>query len=219
MESQRYTDASVSFQTAIAYNNEINFVNPVNLYNYLAIAFQKSSRFRDSYAMLDLAEKEYQKEKEGFWKRVKNWSPWNLILPDSVRVIGEGRFPGDFPTDFKYLLTLGIRIENHIEQKEFSIALKELENRNKFIQDRSLHKTVMGSNILAKSKQVEAQIHYENKDHVLSVASYQYLADLVLKNGTKASKEKAFIGYTYSVFSFVEANTENHNVSREALKI
>ncbi|BDA79710.1 biopolymer transporter TolR [Leptospira kobayashii] len=218
LESQRYTDASVSFQTAIAYNNEINFVNPVNLYNYLAIAFQKSSRFRDSYAMLDLAEKEYQKEKEGFWKRVKNWSPWNLILPDSVRVIGEGRFPGDFPTDFKYLLTLGIRIENHIEQKEFSIALKELENRNKFIQDRSLHKTVMGSNILAKSKQVEAQIHYENKDHVLSVASYQYLADLVLKNGTKASKEKAFIGYTYSVFSFVEANTENHNVSREALK-
>lgn len=217
LESQRYSDASVSFQTAIAYNNGINFVNPINLYNYLAIAFQKSSRFRDSYVMLDLAEKEYQKEKEAFWKRVKNWSPWNLVLPDSVRVIGEGRFPGDFPTDFKYLLTLGIRIENHIEQKEFSIALKELEARNNFIQDRSLNKTVMGSNILAKSKQVEAQIHYENKDHSLSVASYEYLADLVLKNGTKASKEKAFTGYTYSVFSFVEANPDDLKASREKL--
>ncbi|TGN19273.1 biopolymer transporter TolR [Leptospira idonii] len=217
LESQKYQEAAVSFQTAIAYNNNINFINPINLYNYLAIAFQKAGRFRDSYAMLDLAEKEYQKEKESFWVKALKWSPWDLVISEKFRVYGEGRFPGDFPVDFKYLLSLGVRIENHIEQREYSLALQELNSRNQFILDKSLDKTIMGANILAKSKQVAAQIHYENRENDLAVDSYKELTDLILKQGNGSSKEKAFVGFGYSVFSFVESNLQSPQTSKEKL--
>ncbi len=217
LESQKYADAIVSFQTAIAYNNGIQFVNPMNLYNYLAIAFQKAGRFRNSYEMLGLAKVEYEKTRPSILSRLKSFSWWNFILPLDKRVIGEGRFPGEFPDDFKYLLGLGIGIENHIEQREYELALSELEKRNKFILDRSLDKTIMGRSILAKSKQVAAQIHYENRESELSVASFEELIELVLKNENKESIEKIFSGYAASVFTFVESNDSDASVSKKKL--
>ncbi|WP_246047184.1 biopolymer transporter TolR [Leptospira ognonensis] len=214
LESQRYAESIVSFQTAIAYNNGINFVNPINLYNYLAIAFQKAGRFRNSYEMLTLAKSEYEKSRPNFLTRLKSVYFWNFLLSADSRVIGEGRFPGEFPDDFKYLLGLGVGIENHIEQREYSLALSELEKRNNFILDKSLDKTIMGRSILAKSKQIAAQIHYENRESDLAVESFEELIELVKKPENKDPKEKVFSGYAASVFSFVESNA---NRKEEAL--
>lgn len=215
LESQKYADAIVSFQTAIAYNNGISFVNPINLYNYLAIAFQKAGRFRNSYEMLALAKVEYEKSRPNFLTRLKSIYFWNFLLSPDARVIGEGRFPGEFPDDFKYLLGLGVGIENHIEQREYALALSELEKRNNFILDKSLDNTIMGRSILAKSKQIAAQIHYENRETNLAVDSFEELIDLVKKPENRDPKEKVFSGYAASVFSFIESNV---NRKDEALR-
>ncbi|GBF50539.1 WD40-like protein [Leptospira ryugenii] len=218
LESQQFTPAIESFQTSIAYNQQTQFLHPINLYNYLAIAMQKAGRFQSSYEMLSIAKQEYQKSKKSLWQRWKNFSSWDLVLPEDKRVIGEGRFPGEFPDDFKYLLTLGVSIENHIEQREFELALQELSARNDFIKEKSLDKTAMGTTILAKSKQVAAQIYYENKVSENALKSYEDLIQLVFANGSPDSKEKAIAGYSTSVFSFVEANKENTEKATKALK-
>lgn len=208
LESQKYSEAIVSFQTAIAYNNGIDFVHPINLYNYLAIAFQKAGRFRNSYEMLELSKSEYEKSKPSLFARLKSYSLWNFFLPVDSRVIGEGRFPGEFPNDFKHLLSLGIGIENHIEQREYAKALIELEKRNQFINEKSLNKTIMGASILAKSKQIAAQIHYENRETELAVSSFEDLLDLVKFGGNKESKEKTISGYAASLFTYIETDTD-----------
>lgn len=217
LESGSYEEAIVSFQTAIAYNKDVKFISPINLANYLAIAFQKSGRFRDSYQMLDLAEKEYQSSKESLYTRWKKWSLWNLILGDNVRVIGDGRFPGEFPHNFKYLLTLGIRIENHIEQEEYVAALKEIQNRNLLITSNGLDGTIIGKNILAKSRQVEAQIY--QKSDLLEEANkrYQELVEVLFKSATNKDLDKLFHNYSHSVFMIQESFSLNNGLKKQVL--
>jgi Tol biopolymer transport system component len=217
LESQKFEEATVSFQTAIAYNKNINFVNPINLYNYLAIAFQKAGRFRDSYQMLSLAKKEYKESRPSFLSRLTNVSFWNFVLPIDKRVIGEGRFPGEFPDDFKYLLSLGVGIENHIEQREYALAKKELDLRNEFIIDKSLDQTIMGASILAKSKQIAAQIHYENSEQDLALNSFEELIVFLQNGDLKDSKQTTFVNYAASVFAYVEANYKDEVTSLNKL--
>lgn len=217
LESGVYEDAIVSFQTAIAYNKDVKFISPINLANYLAIAFQKSGRFRDSYQMLDLAEKEYQNSKESLYSRWKKWSFWNIILGDNVRVIGDGRFPGEFPHDFKYLLTLGIRIENHIEQEEYGAALNEIHNRNHLITSKGLDGTIIGKNILAKSRQVEAQIFQKSELPKDANQRYQQLVDVLLKSASNKDLDKLFHNYSHSVFTMQESSEIDHETKKKTL--
>lgn len=69
LEFGNFEEAISSFQTAIAYNKDVKFISPVNLANYLAIAFQKSGRFRDSYQMLNAAEMEYKSNPDSILQR------------------------------------------------------------------------------------------------------------------------------------------------------
>lgn len=204
LEDGNFANSAASFQTAIAYNKDVKFINPISLYNYLGIAFQKNGRFRDSYLMLDKAEEDYKNIKFSLLDSIKGWSFWNVILKDNLRVMGEGRFPGEFPDEFKFLLTLGVRIENHIEQKEFDFALREIEERNKFIKDKSLDKTVMGRNILAKSKQVEAQIHFQNGNTLESILKFRELIQILLKDKQDKGLERLFQSLSRSVFVAIE---------------
>lgn len=205
LEFGSYEESIASFQTAIAYNKDVRFISPVNLANYLAIAFQKSGRFRDSYQMLNVAENEYKSNQESFLQRYKKWSFWNVIFGDNLRVIGDGRFPGEFPNDFKYLLTLGIRIENHIEQEEYTAALSEIKARNELITSKSLDDTIIGKNILAKSRQVEAQIFQRSELQEEAVNHYQELVAILLDNPSNKGFEKLFQNYGYSIFSLQES--------------
>ncbi|WP_420908922.1 biopolymer transporter TolR [Leptospira bandrabouensis] len=217
LESGNFEDAIVSFQTAIAYNKDVKFISPVNLANYLAIAFQKSGRFRDSYQMLNVAEMEYKTNQESLLQRYKKWSFWNVIFGDNVRVIGDGRFPGEFPNDFKYLLTLGIRIENHIEQEEYTAALSEIKVRNELITSNNLDDTIIGKNILAKSRQVEAQIYQRSELQEEAVNHYKELADILLENPANKGFEKLFQNYGSSVFALQESTTFPLETKRKLL--
>ncbi|MGE8721766.1 biopolymer transporter TolR [Leptospira terpstrae] len=217
LESGNYEGAISSFQTAIAYNKDVKFINPVNLANYLAIAFQKSGRFRDSYQMLNIAETEYKSNQESILHRIRKWSLWNVFFGDNLRVIGDGRFPGEFPNDFKYLLTLGIRIENHIEQEEYSAALSEIQVRNQLITSKDLDDTIIGKNILAKSRQVEAQIYQRSQLQVEAVGHYKELADLLFENSTNKGFENLFQNYAYSVFSLQESSEFQNKTKRVLL--
>lgn len=217
LESGNYEGAISSFQTAIAYNKDVKFISPVNLANYLAIAFQKSGRFRDSYQMLNIAEIEYKSNQESILHRIRKWSLWNVFFGDNLRVIGDGRFPGEFPNDFKYLLTLGIRIENHIEQEEYTAALSEIQVRNQLITSKDLDDTIIGKNILAKSRQVEAQIYQRSQLQVEAVGHYKELADLLFENSTNKGFENLFQNYAYSVFSLQESSEFQNKTKRELL--
>ncbi|WP_208732163.1 PD40 domain-containing protein [Leptospira perdikensis] len=207
LEFGNFEDAIASFQTAIAYNKDVKFISPVNLANYLAIAFQKSGRFRDSYQMLNIAEIEYNSNKESLLQRFRKWSWWDIFFGDSFRVKGDGRFPGEFPNDFKYLLTLGIRIENHIEQEEYSSALSEIQARNEFITSKDLDDTIIGKNILAKSRQVEAQIYQRSQLQTEAAEHYRELSELLFSNPSNKGFEKLFQNYAHSVF-FMQESTE-----------
>lgn len=204
LEDGNYEKSSSSFQTSIAYNKGVKFINPISLYNYLAIVFQKNGRFRDSYSMLDAAENEYKNIKFSPIEYFKKASFWNVLLKDNVRVMGEGRFPGEFPDDFKFLLTLGVRIENHIEQKEYDFALREIEERNQFIYSKSLDKMIMGRNILAKSKQIEAQVYFQSGNTLKSIELYSELIQLLLKEKQEKGIERLFQSLSRSVFVFIE---------------
>lgn len=217
LEFGNYEGAIASFQTAIAYNKDVKFISPINLANYLAIAFQKSGRFRDSYQMLNVAELEYNSNPESILQRFRKWTFWNVVFGDNFRVIGDGRFPGEFPNDFKYLLTLGIRIENHIEQEEYSAALSEIQARNELITSKDLDDTIIGKNILAKSRQVEAQIYQRSQLQVEAVSHYKDLADILLENPSNKGFERLFQNYAYSIFSLQESAEFNTNIKRTLL--
>ncbi|WP_232420842.1 biopolymer transporter TolR [Leptospira vanthielii] len=218
LEFGNFEEAISSFQTAIAYNKDVKFISPVNLANYLAIAFQKSGRFRDSYQMLNAAEMEYKSNPDSILQRYRKWSFWNVIFGDNLRVIGDGRFPGEFPNDFKYLLTLGIRIENHIEQEEFSAALSEIQVRNELITSKDLDDTIIGKNILAKSRQVEAQIYQRSQLQVEAVNHYKELADILLGNSSNKGLENLFQNYAYSIFSLQESSEYQFDTKQILLK-
>lgn len=218
LESGLFEEAIVSFQTAIAYNKDVKFISPINLANYLAIAFQKMGRFRDSYQMLELAETEYKSSSESFYTKWKKWSLMNSIIGDNIRVIGDGRFPGEFPNDFKYLLTLGVRIENHIEQEEYVSALNEIQIRNQLIESKGLDGTIIGKNILAKSRQVEAQIYQRSMKTIEANERYRELVDTLLKSASNRDLEKIFHNYSYSVFMIQEASDLSLDTKKIVLK-
>ncbi|WP_425269924.1 biopolymer transporter TolR [Leptospira kanakyensis] len=217
LEFGNFEEAIASFQTGIAYNKDVKFISPVNLANYLAIAFQKSGRFRDSYQMLNLAEQEYNSNRPSLLQRFRKWTFWDVVFGDDLRVIGDGRFPGEFPNDFKYLLTLGIRIENHIEQEEYSAALSEIKTRNELIASKDLDNTIIGKNILAKSRQVEAQIYQRSQLQLEAVQHYNELAELLFENPSNKGFEKLFQNYAHSVFSLQESTEFNLDTKENVL--
>ncbi|MDF3819310.1 biopolymer transporter TolR [Leptospira sp. 96542] len=212
LEDGNFSEATSSFQTAIAYNRDVKYISPISLNNFLAISLQKAGRFRDSYAALDQAEAEYKSLSETFWSRWEKVSIISLLINDDIFVNGEGRFPGEFPNKFKYLLTLGVRIENHIEQQEYDSALKEIKVRNEFISDNSLHKSITGKSILTKSDQIQAQVFLQSGRYSEAVSTFESLVKLLLKEGDEKSLEKSFLSFGHAVFTLIESgddSTEN----------
>ncbi len=219
LESGNSLEAVSSFQSAIAYNNSVSFLDPINLHNYLAIALQKQGRYIESHENLKKADEHFSKRSKSFLQKIRELSFWNLVFPDSLRVIGEGRFPGEFPDEFKYLLTLGIRIENHIEQREYAKANQALEFRNQFIKDKSLEKTVMGGLVLTKSNQIKAQIFYESKRYPEASKSYFELWKKVkASKGGNNIKKIALSGLSNSIFSAIESKELNDKEAIQSLE-
>jgi len=187
LESNR--DAVVSFQSALSFNQ--NYLSEINLNNYLAIAFQRQGRFSESQAQLDFAEKKYKESRSPIWKRWSQWTIWDKIFPDKLRVIGEGRFPGELPDDFKYLLTLSIRVENYLKQREFGKAKAAIDERNEFLKEKDLENTVAGGKVLFRSKWQRARVFFEEKDFLKTMELLTPLLDQISEDKTQSIEDLA----------------------------
>ncbi|MBE7412958.1 MAG: hypothetical protein L6Q54_03990 [Leptospiraceae bacterium] len=172
MESLEYSQAIGYYKKALAMNREIHYLENSSLYNAIAICYQKRKEFKNSDRYAKLAEKATIQNKKGTFKKLTSFSVWNILMPDSVRVIGDGRFPGAFPPEYHNLLAKGIMIENSLERNEFSKASKLFEKRKKFIQANDLIKSVAGKRILNFTEPMLATSNYLKGDYFTSYKKF-----------------------------------------------
>ncbi|MCX8000619.1 MAG: tetratricopeptide repeat protein, partial [Leptospiraceae bacterium] len=109
LELEKFNDAILSLETAISFNAEREYINNISLFNTIAICYQKIGEYPKSEKYLNLANREYTK-RVSLWDAF-DFSIWNVIYTDDIRVIGEGRFVGEFPLEFSNLLTQSIQIQ------------------------------------------------------------------------------------------------------------
>jgi Tol biopolymer transport system component len=216
MELGDYDESIAHFQSAISQNRQTHVINDLNLWNSLAIAFQKNGRFKESREILDLADREYKDEKsllsifDFSFKRLF----WNFLLPDKVRVSGEGRFPNEFPLEFKRLLTKSIRINNYILERDYNKAIELIEERESFIQSENLKNWEMGILVSQQSNATLGQIYYDSKDFKKAYQKFKNFEDEIKDSENSSILRTVIIRKNYSAFSLAEntydlENTEN----------
>jgi len=172
MESLEYNQAIGYYKKALAMNREIHYLEDSSLYNAIAICYQKKKDFKSSDRYATLAEKATLGEKKGAFKKISSFSIWNTLMPDSVRVIGDGRFPGAFPPEYHNLLAKGIQIENALERNEFTKASSLFAKRKKFISANDLSKSVAGGKILGFTNPMVATSSYLKGDYLISYKKF-----------------------------------------------
>ncbi|HMW05782.1 MAG TPA: hypothetical protein PK079_07355 [Leptospiraceae bacterium] len=160
-ESGNYINAINAYKKAIALNYNSGYVENINLYSSLALCYQKVEKYHLSNYYISKVETEYKKYKAKQRFKIpslRDWF-WNLILPDRVRVIGDGRFPGEFAPEEHYLLAQGIKIQNLSEEGDLREAEKAITERDKFLKDTGLNKLIIGEQISLNAKY---KIGYDN---------------------------------------------------------
>jgi Tol biopolymer transport system component/tetratricopeptide (TPR) repeat protein len=216
MELGEFEEAIPPLQSALSHNRASENINSINLWNALAIAYQKTGRFRESYEILDKADQDYQTQKDSepwirlSWPAFKDWL-WSFALNDSIRVNGEGRFPGEFPLDFKQLLTQSIRVNNYIEQSEHKKALLALEDRDRFIRKMGLEKWVMGKIVQRQSNVMRGQILYDSEEYEDAFATYTRLLDLSPDSGLSSSNQQILRRRSHSAFAKMEKGLDKED--------
>jgi len=206
MELENYNQAIFRFTTAVSMNGETKYINDIGLYNSLALCYQKIGDYNKSEDALKKSDLEFR-SKQSRLRKILNYSIWDTLFPENLRVIGEGRFPGEMPDEFSNLLGQGIRIQNSIDNKEFTNTSELIQKRYDFLKENSLEKNTSGRKIMEKS--------------ILSLAYNEYQKGNFLKSSdlyTKDYKEKAsssmvdaFNSYLRSdiaLFSHIEENSE-----------
>ncbi len=146
MELEKYNDAIFLFTTALSMNGESNYLNDIGLYNSLAICYQKIGDYKKSGELLRNAEFEYNQKKSKLSK-ILSYTIWDSLFPENLRIIGDGRFPGSMPIEYTNLITRSVQIQNSMDNKEYSSAYKQLNDRLKFIRSNSLNENTAGKKI------------------------------------------------------------------------
>lgn len=220
MELEMYEDAITSFTTALSMNGKSDFINDISLYNSIAICYQEIGDYRKSDSSLKLAERVYEKRKinlaeyldklsviDQFWTYV-----WDKVLDDKSRVIGDGRFPGEFPDEFANLLTQSVKISNSQEKQDFSEVAYLIENRSQFIKDKNLDNTVIGDRILSNKFGEEGYNEFLRGNYFESARLYtEHYRELTSrKEETRAFK--AYMNSDISLYYHIEQNSEKHEV-------
>jgi len=206
LELEKYQNAISSFITALAMNSEVDYINNISLYNSLAICYQKIGNYKKSELSLDLATNEYIQKKNLL--DYFDFSIWDIILPDPVRVIGDGRFISEFPLEFSNLLTQGIRIQNYKDKKDFQEASNLIQARFQFIKSKKLNSFVMGQKIL---DQTSADLGYNEflKGNYKEAEKYYKEHYKQLENQAKDKEAFAsFFRSSISLFSHMEQNQD-----------
>ncbi|WCL50258.1 hypothetical protein [Leptospira sp. GIMC2001] len=216
MEMGNYEDSIPFLQSAISHNRVSKEIDSINLWNALAIAYQKTGRYRESKEILSRAEEEYRAE-----NLILSWLDfsftkafWRIVLPDNIRVLGDGRFPGEFPLDFKSLLTRSIQINNLLEEKDFRNAASAIKSRSEFIEDRNLKKWVMGDLVNHHSFALEGQIHFQSGDYLNASQSFNRMKTGFGNSGDVVRERIAIIRKNYSGFAWSESEPNNQDAKK-----
>jgi len=210
MELGDHEGSIAHFQSAISQNRLNKEINELNLWNSLAIAYQKTGRFKESRGILDIADREYVEEKNllSIFDISVTKIFWNFLLPDSVRVSGEGRFPGEFPLDFKRLLTKSIRINNLIQERDFLKAIELIKERDEFIRSENLKNWEMGILVTQQSYALLGQIYYDSKNYLEAYKSFEKMEIGYKKSQIQQGERIAILRKNYSSFSLVESEDD-----------
>jgi Tol biopolymer transport system component len=219
MELGEYAESIAHFQSAISQNRQTRAINELNLWNSLAIAFQKNGRFKESREILDIADREYKDEKSllSIFDFSFSKIAWNFALPDKVRVSGEGRFPNEFPLEFKRLLTKSIRINNYILERDYKKAIELIEERESFIQSEKLKNWEMGILVSQQSNATLGQIFYDSKDFFRAYEKFSKIEEDLLDSENSSTLRTVIIRKNYSAFSLAE-NSYNNEINENILK-
>ncbi len=217
MELDNYNKAIFNFTTALSMNGDSKYINDIGLYNSLALCYQKIGDYNKSEDALKKSDLVFVK-KQNKLKKILNYSIWDTLFPENLRVIGEGRFPGEMPDEFSNLLGQGIRIQNSIDNNEFSNTSELIQKRYDFLKENSLEKNTAGRKIMEKSILSLAYIEFQKGNFIK--ASDLYTKDYKEKANT--SMIEAFNSYLRSdiaLFSHIEENTEPKEKLFEELKL
>ena len=221
MDLGMYRDAITSFSTAVSMNGKSDYINDISLYNSLAFCYQELGDYKKSEASLKLADKEYKRKKRKL-SEIFSFSFgdkfWSMALPDSARVIGEGRFPGEIPLDFENLITRGVRIANYTEKNEFDEVANQIEDRSKFIKDQKLDKTLIGDKILNNRLNELGFNAFSRGNYYEATKIYTEEYEELKKKGKLTEAFQSYIKSDISLYSHIEQNAEKKDVLLKELQ-
>lgn len=210
MEMGEFEESIAPLQSAISHNRIGGEIDSLNLWNSLAIAYQKTGRFKESRDILDKADEEYTKQKsnEPWFQFSASKYFWSIFLSDQVRVMGDGRFPGEFPIDFKNLLTRSIRINNFLEERDYGKAIEELDKRDKFINKFNLKKWEMGKLVSQQTFALKGYAYFDSENYLQAADSYKNMESKFRDSSIVSRERIALLRKSYSVFSLAESSDE-----------
>jgi tetratricopeptide (TPR) repeat protein len=207
LESEKYDDAILSFSNALSMNGNSNYINDINLYNSLAICYQKIGAYDKSEKALRLADLDYKENKIRL-KKLFTFSFWDTVFPTDLRVIGDGRFPTELPLDFSNIITTGIKIQNNIEKHEFDIVYNLYKKRDSFIIENKLNETKKGKEILEATFSQIAYSEYLRGDYFKSAEYYHKDYDQKFKQKRYDEALDAYLRSDISLFAHIEEESD-----------
>ena len=222
MELEMYRDAITSFSTAVSMNGKSDYINDISLYNSLAFCYQELGDYKKSEASLKLADKEYNRKKRKL-SEIFSFSFgekfWSMALPDSARVIGEGRFPGEIPLDFENLITKGVRITNSADKNEFNEVSNLIDERSQFIKDKKLDRTLIGERILNNRLNELGFNEFSRGNYYEASKIYTEEYEELKKKGNLKAAFQSYIKSDISLYSHIEQNAEKKDTLLKELQI
>jgi Tol biopolymer transport system component len=213
LEIGKYDDSIYHYKKAIGFNYGKQFIEPMNLYNAMAMAYLKNKNHRLSLHYAQKAKSEYDAKFTGFQFLSKNMSLsnffWNLALPESFRVIGDSKFPSAFPPEYQYILSLGIEIENYKDLREYGRVDTLYSERQKFLSNKGLTGKSIAKEIYKFDNLNIAYDYYKKEDFK---ESYKKYSEIYLENNS-TDKWKLLRRASFSLFKVAESNSDKKTLS------
>jgi tetratricopeptide (TPR) repeat protein len=131
MEQGNWQSCIKSFESALSYTKLSKMIPQSMIHISMGICYQKQGKWLKSEEQVSQSLK-----LSDYPDLVDDDSAiWNYLLPDSVRIIGDSRYPGAFKSKDIYLLSTGVSLNNKIEESEFGNALKLIDSRIKYVNE------------------------------------------------------------------------------------
>lgn len=215
-ETGNYINAINAYKKALALNYNSGYVENINIYSSLAFCYQKVEKYHLSNYYISKVETEYKKYKSKQRFKIPSYTDWfwNFVLPDRVRVIGDGRFPGEFAPEEHYLLAQGIKIQNLSDEGELEEAEKAIVEREKFLKDTGLNKLIIGEEIILNAKYKIGYDNFLKGEYEKSLKHYdEFLEQVKSKKIASANptkeKRKILKRKSFTLFRLVESGEAN----------